>query len=105
MTVTWMPQVAGATPPDGVEMRLEHGRVFDLDVAPKGPEFDFDRVEGMLLGVAIGDSLGNTTEPCCHLDVDRGTVRSATTSSLAMLPVRSEYRVTTLNSHSGPWSS
>lgn len=60
MTVTWMPQ--GATPPDGVEMRLEHGRVFDLDVAPKGPEFDFDRVEGMLLGVAIGDSLGNTTE-------------------------------------------
>lgn len=62
MTVTWMPQVDGVTPTDGVEMRIEHGRVFDLEVAPKGPDFDFYRVEGMLLGVAIGDSLGNTTE-------------------------------------------
>ena len=42
MTVTWMPQVAGATPSDGVEMRIEHGRVFDLEVAAKGPEFDFE---------------------------------------------------------------
>jgi ADP-ribosyl-[dinitrogen reductase] hydrolase len=29
---------------------------------PLPPNFDFDRVEGMLLGLAIGDALGNTTE-------------------------------------------
>ncbi len=29
---------------------------------PLPAEWDFDRIEGMLLGLAIGDSLGNTTE-------------------------------------------
>lgn len=35
-----------------------------LDQAPQAlpAGFDFDRVEGMLLGLAIGDALGNTTE-------------------------------------------
>jgi ADP-ribosyl-[dinitrogen reductase] hydrolase len=35
-----------------------------LDAAPKPlpPAFDFDRVEAMLLGLAVGDALGNTTE-------------------------------------------
>ena len=43
-------------------IRLERGTIFDLSLAPKGPGFDFDRVEGMLLGTAIGDALGNTSE-------------------------------------------
>jgi ADP-ribosylglycohydrolase len=43
-------------------IRLERGAIFDLSLAPKGPEFDFDRVEGMLVGAAIGDALGNTSE-------------------------------------------
>ncbi len=43
-------------------IRLERGAIFDHNLAPKGPDFDFDRVEGMLLGAAIGDSLGNTSE-------------------------------------------
>ena len=43
-------------------IRLERGAIFDYELAPKGPDFDFDRVEGMLLGAAIGDSLGNTSE-------------------------------------------
>jgi len=43
-------------------IRLERGAIFDHALTPKGPDFDFDRVEGMLLGAAIGDSLGNTSE-------------------------------------------
>jgi ADP-ribosylglycohydrolase len=33
-----------------------------LGPPPAGPPVDVDRVEGMLLGLAIGDALGNTTE-------------------------------------------
>jgi ADP-ribosylglycohydrolase len=34
-----------------------------LDTEPRStPSLDFDRVEGMLLGLAIGDALGNTSE-------------------------------------------
>jgi hypothetical protein len=29
---------------------------------PLSSKFDFDRVEGMMLGLAIGDALGNTSE-------------------------------------------
>lgn len=43
-------------------IRLKRGAIFDQSLAPKGPDFDFDRVEGMLLGAAIGDALGNTSE-------------------------------------------
>lgn len=43
-------------------IRLERGAIFDHSLSPKGPEFDFDYVEGMLLSSAIGDSLGNTSE-------------------------------------------
>jgi len=32
------------------------------DPSPMADDFNFDRIEGMLLGLAIGDSLGNTTE-------------------------------------------
>tara|TARA_B100000686_G_scaffold268494_1_gene284050 strand:+ start:779 stop:1885 length:1107 start_codon:yes stop_codon:yes gene_type:complete len=41
---------------------LEKSSLFDIAVKPKSSDFDFDKVEGMLLGLAIGDSLGNTSE-------------------------------------------
>lgn len=43
-------------------IHLERGALFHLGITPKPPTFDFDRVEGMLLGIAIGDALGITTE-------------------------------------------
>jgi ADP-ribosylglycohydrolase len=44
------------------EIRIRRGAIFDHPVSPKSPGFDFGKVEGMLLGLAIGDSLGGTTE-------------------------------------------
>jgi len=44
------------------QINLTKGRLFNLDIQSKNSGFDFDRIEGMLLGIAIGDSLGNTTE-------------------------------------------
>ena len=41
---------------------LIRGQLFDKPPDPVIGRTDFDRVEGMLLGIAIGDSLGNTTE-------------------------------------------
>ena len=48
---------------------FEHGKIdlrrgawFDTSPDPMPAGFDFDRVKGMMLGLAIGDSLGNTTE-------------------------------------------
>ena len=41
---------------------LRRGAIFDRPAAPKGPAFDFGRVEGMLLGLAVGDALGVPTE-------------------------------------------
>lgn len=43
-------------------IRLQHGPLFDRAVSAKSPAFDFGRIEGMLLGIAIGDALGVTTE-------------------------------------------
>jgi len=43
-------------------IRVERGRLFERSLAAKPPEFDFSRVQGMLLGLAIGDALGITTE-------------------------------------------
>ena len=43
-------------------IRIRRGMIFDDHVLPKSADFDFDRVEGMLLGVAIGDALGITSE-------------------------------------------
>ncbi len=45
---------------DGI--RLKRGPLFDQSPPPKDPSFDFSRIEGMLLGVAIGDALGLPTE-------------------------------------------
>ena len=43
-------------------IRLQRGPLFDEVVPPKQAAFDFGRVEGMLLGLAIGDALGASTE-------------------------------------------
>lgn len=44
------------------QIRLNRGKLFDQTVTPKAPHFDFKRIEGMLLGIAIGDALGRPTE-------------------------------------------
>jgi ADP-ribosyl-[dinitrogen reductase] hydrolase len=44
------------------EIRIQRSGIFDLSVSPKISDFDFDKIERMLLGLAIGDSLGITTE-------------------------------------------
>lgn len=41
---------------------LEKGSLFGQARGPMPASLDFDRIEGMLLGLAIGDALGNTTE-------------------------------------------
>jgi hypothetical protein len=47
---------------DTGKIRLERGPILDHPPKALGDRFDFDRIEGMLLGLAIGDALGNTTE-------------------------------------------
>jgi ADP-ribosyl-[dinitrogen reductase] hydrolase len=41
---------------------INRGRIFDAVLPPKQADFDFSKVEGMMLGLAIGDALGNTSE-------------------------------------------
>ena len=41
---------------------LHRGALFDEAPAPMPASCDWDRVDGMLLGLAIGDALGNSTE-------------------------------------------
>lgn len=41
---------------------LENSPLFEASLSQEGRVASWDRVEGMLLGVAIGDSLGNTSE-------------------------------------------
>jgi ADP-ribosyl-[dinitrogen reductase] hydrolase len=41
---------------------IRQGDLFQTPVNPLPPEFDFDRIEGMMLGLAIGDALGVTSE-------------------------------------------
>ena len=43
-------------------IRIRRGAIFDSKLLPKSMDFDFSKIEGMLLGVAIGDSLGITSE-------------------------------------------
>lgn len=44
------------------KLALNRGAVFDRAPTPLPRELSVDRIEGMLLGLAIGDALGNTTE-------------------------------------------
>ena len=41
---------------------IEIGEIFQHSLSPKPDSFDYGRVEGMLLGVAIGDALGAPSE-------------------------------------------
>ncbi|MDI9548481.1 MAG: ADP-ribosylglycohydrolase family protein [Chloroflexota bacterium] len=43
-------------------IRIKRGNLFDWSPGPKPDTFSFDKVEGMLLGVGIGDALGILTE-------------------------------------------
>lgn len=44
------------------KIHVQRGALFGRVPHPMPADFDFDRVEGMLLGLATGDALGNTTE-------------------------------------------
>ena len=44
------------------KINLKRGFIFDVNPDPMPSYFDFDRFEGMMLGLAVGDALGNTTE-------------------------------------------
>ncbi|MBN1492332.1 MAG: ADP-ribosylglycohydrolase family protein [Phycisphaerae bacterium] len=44
----------------GIEIR--RGQLFDLEPGLKPQDFDFGRIEGMMLALAVGDALGNPTE-------------------------------------------
>ncbi|OQA93989.1 MAG: ADP-ribosyl-(dinitrogen reductase) glycohydrolase [Chloroflexi bacterium ADurb.Bin222] len=44
------------------KIHVQRGALFERVPHPMPADFDFDRVEGMLLGLATGDALGNTTE-------------------------------------------
>ena len=41
---------------------LRRGKIFDTTPKPVMKDLEIDKVEGMMLGLAIGDALGNTTE-------------------------------------------
>ena len=47
---------------DDGQIDLARGALFDSPPPPMPAGLSFDRVEGMMLGLAIGDALGNTTE-------------------------------------------
>jgi len=44
------------------EINVRQGDIFASAPQPMPSDLDFERVEGMMLGLAIGDALGNTTE-------------------------------------------
>jgi ADP-ribosylglycohydrolase len=46
----------------GQRIDIQHGTLFCRQPGAMPSDFDFQRVEGMCLGVAIGDALGNTSE-------------------------------------------
>lgn len=47
---------------DEGQIDLRRGKLFGQQPAPLPASFDWDRVDGMLLGIAIGDALGSPTE-------------------------------------------
>jgi ADP-ribosylglycohydrolase len=53
----------------GIDIR--HGEIFDRRPTVPGGGFGFDRFEGMMLGLAVGDSLGNSSESLRPSDRER----------------------------------
>jgi hypothetical protein len=53
------------------QINLRRGSIFDVSPGPMPKNLDFGRVEGMMLGLAIGDALGCTSES--QLPADRRT--------------------------------
>ena len=51
-----------STDPFKMGIRMQRGSLFASQLRPKPDGFDFAKTEGMLLGLAVGDSLGVTTE-------------------------------------------
>ena len=47
---------------DAGDMDIKRSAILDVAPPPLSHDFDFARVEGMMLALAVGDSLGNTTE-------------------------------------------
>jgi ADP-ribosylglycohydrolase len=43
-------------------INIQRSKLFDNPPPALPPDLNFDRVEGMMLGLAVGDSLGNTSE-------------------------------------------
>jgi ADP-ribosylglycohydrolase len=41
---------------------IRRGELFDIEPGPLSHEVGFDKVEGLMLGLAVGDALGNTSE-------------------------------------------
>jgi ADP-ribosylglycohydrolase len=57
-------------------IRMQAGDLLNRDPAPLPTDFDFARVSGMMLGLAIGDALGNTTESMLPAErASRGEIR------------------------------
>jgi len=54
------------------QIDLKLSPFFDKSPDPLSKDFDFGRIEGMMLGLAIGDALGNTTEGMLPRDRRRG---------------------------------
>jgi len=44
------------------QIRMHTSRLLTSTPQPMPPEFSFDKIEGMLLGLAVGDALGNSSE-------------------------------------------
>jgi hypothetical protein len=51
-----------STPFIGKNHPLDLQKTLNKSPGPMPKDFDFGRIEGMMLGLAIGDALGNTTE-------------------------------------------
>ena len=49
------------------KINLRRSSLFDTSAEQMPESFDFGKVEGMMLGLAIGDSLGNTSEGGCSM--------------------------------------
>jgi ADP-ribosylglycohydrolase len=55
------PELLDAFFDDGA-INLHRSALFATEPSPLPDRFDFERIEGMMLGLAIGDALGNTSE-------------------------------------------